>query len=165
MAPVLSFHVQVSTIVGALTPADAANTFKEWVSDLKSWPIEVEASNGDRWDVDSTTGEVTPRTGLRKAAIEAWDWDEMIGTSFPEWFHEFADEALQNSDVSYGDNSATIFSGPVAVTILDSAYYSLMLASVPGIGSEQYAEAKKAIELAVAAYDLNNRSTRVVVWS
>lgn len=159
--PVLSFHVQVSTIVGALDPADAADAFKKWVSDLKAWPIEVEASNGDRWDVDSTTGEVTPRTGLRKATIEAWDWDEMLGTSFPEWFHEFADEELQNSNVSYGSNSATIFPGHEALQILESAYLHTLMSN---FSSEQYAEVRKAIELATAAYDLSNRDTRVVVW-
>lgn len=99
---------------------------------------------------------------LEKATIEAWDWDEMLGVYFPQWFHEFADNELQNSDVSYGTNSATVFPGYEAVQVLESAYYSALVSK---FSIEQCAEIKAVIRKVTADLDFNNRDTRVVVWS
>lgn len=99
---------------------------------------------------------------LEKATIEAWDWDEMLGVYFPQWFHEFADNELQNSDVSYGSNSATVFPGHEAVQVLESAYFNTLMSN---FSSEQYAEVKAAISKVTADLDLSNRDARVVVWS
>lgn len=100
---------------------------------------------------------------LEKSTIEAWDWDKMLGVYFPQWFHEFADEELQNSEVSYGTNSATVFPGYEAVQVLESAYFFAV--DMANFSSEQYAEIKAAISKVTADLDLSNRDSRVVVWS
>lgn len=101
---------------------------------------------------------------IKKSVIEAWDWHALIGASFPEWFHEYVEEELSQSGVSYGDGCATVFDGPHAVGVFESAYMSVLLVSVPSIGTEQYAEVKEGIEKARTTYDLDNKATRVVVW-
>ncbi len=99
---------------------------------------------------------------LEKSIINAWDWDRMLGLYFPQWFHEFADEALESSDVSFGCNSATVFSGPQAFVILESAYFSMMESN---FSSEQCDEIKNIIYKVRDEFNLNRHDSYFMVWS
>lgn len=57
---------------------------------------------------------------LKVYSFAAWDWDQLVSTHFPKWFHSFTDKALAEYGV-VGVHAGVLLDGPTALSILEEA--------------------------------------------